>query len=94
MKARFGREATEKIVRFRTMHTEAYRQVITEAQIPGLLESCQFRDVEAIEASVHPQTWESRKKQFNAWRADMPTEAAEWSLYEGQEAIQVRSFLV
>jgi hypothetical protein len=88
MKERFGLRAAEKIAKFRMMHLDAFKQTLEEAEkcSSGLKETCQFRDVEAIEASMHPGTWKERKQKFKECRGDLPELCADWKLYEGPEA--------
>lgn len=89
MKKKFGSEAAKKMAQFRATHLDAYKYAIEESKIPNLASFCQMRDVEMVEASMHPKTWEGRKKKFNAWRDDFPDEAEDWTVYGGIEASEV-----
>ena len=77
------------MVKLRTMHLNAYKQAVQKSGLPDLEELCQLREVEAIEASMHPDIWKSRKYKFNEWKAAFPTESGAWTLYEGREAAEV-----
>jgi hypothetical protein len=90
MKQKYGRAEAEKMVRLRAMHRDAYREAVKDSSSPQeLQEACQLRDVEAIEASMDPGVWEGRKRKFQEWQADMPDEAAAWTLYDGPNAAKV-----
>jgi len=90
MKKKYGQAAAKKMVHFRAMHLNAYREAVEHSNAPKeLKEACQLRDVEAIEASVDPDVWEGRKRKFREWQADMPDEAAAWTLYDGPDAAKV-----
>lgn len=77
----------QKIIRFRQMHFSAMRRVCEEE---GLLEATQCRQTEHVDVFYDGAMFESQKRKFEEFRNDMPQEAAQYTVYESKDAIEVR----
>ena len=77
----------QKIIRFRQMHFSIIRRVCEEE---GLMEFTQCRRTEHVDVFYDNQIFESQKRKFEEFRNDMPLEAANYTIYESNDAKEVR----
>jgi hypothetical protein len=86
LKSEFGIESAKRIIRFRCAHLSALREAVEDI---GALDHSQIRDVEKLDVFFDHDTFEGEIKALEAWRKDMPKEAAETRVVEGSEAAKV-----
>jgi hypothetical protein len=86
LKKDFGQEMAKKVIKFRLSHFPEMERVSEEE---GILEETQCRAVEHCDVYYVREQFESAKKSFEAFRADLPEEAVGIEVYESKEAIEV-----
>jgi hypothetical protein len=86
LKSEFGIESAKRIIRFRRAHLSALREAVEDI---GALDYSQIRDVEKLDVYFDHDTFKEEVKALEAWRKDMPEEAADSRVVESGEASKV-----
>lgn len=86
LKSEFGVESAKRIIRFRRAHLSALRQAVEDI---GAVDHSQIRDTEMLDVYFDRDTFDKEVKALEAWRKDMPEEAATCRVVEGSEAAKV-----
>ncbi|KAF8266643.1 FAD dependent oxidoreductase [Lactarius quietus] len=85
LKSEFGLESAKRIIRFRLAHLPALREAVEDI---SALDYSQVRDVEKLDVYFDQGEFEENLKALEEWKADMPEEAAGFSVFEGKEATE------
>lgn len=90
LKQTYGLSAARQIIRFRLSHLPHLQSV---ADTENALEYSQIRTVEGIDVYYEKEEFEKAKEMFIEWRSDMPQEAKDSYVVEGEKARKVRLIL-
>lgn len=90
LKQTYGLSAARQIIRFRLSHLPHLHSV---ADTENALEYSQIRTVEGIDVYYEKEEFEKAKEMFIEWRSDMPQEAKDSYVVEGEKARKVRLIL-
>lgn len=89
LKQRWGREAAQKITKFKLSHLDALMAIAEEY---GIVQEAQVRKVQFLSAYFDDEAWRGASASIKAFKNDMPEESSEWELLSGPAEMQVSSF--
>lgn len=74
------------MIRFRLAHLHELRQIAKEE---GILEACQWREVDLVEAFYDEETFHTEKLKLRKYQQDFPFEASHHRVYDAAQAREV-----
>jgi hypothetical protein len=86
LKNAYGEEVAKKVIRFRLAHFSEMKRVSEEEDI---LKETQCREVEHCEVYFDQELFDSAKKNFEIFRADLAKEATDIQGYDSKDGIEV-----
>ncbi|OOF91806.1 hypothetical protein ASPCADRAFT_133894 [Aspergillus carbonarius ITEM 5010] len=78
----YGREAAQRIMRFRMAHL---REILDTAEEYGLTEDCQARKVQFLNVYFDKEGWQGARERLRRLQEGLPEETQEWRAYEREQ---------
>lgn len=87
LKERHGEKNARLLINFRLAHV---REMLAIAQKEDIMTESQLRETEHVEVHLKQESFDEARQQLEAWKADMPEVADEFTAREGAADLEVR----